>query len=81
MSGSPCPSSSASLAFGAGSERDEHAKIAVMVGSLLAAVLASAVLRRRNAVYRRIALADAVDDDGDGVPDAFQRRSPRDAPE
>ncbi|CAN7205966.1 Na+/H+ antiporter NhaA [Knoellia sp. LjRoot47] len=69
------------LAFGAGSERDEHAKIAVMVGSLLAAVLASAVLRRRNAVYRRIALADAVDDDGDGVPDAFQRRSPRDAPE
>lgn len=63
------------LAFGAGSARDEHAKIAVMVGSLLAAVLASVVLRRRNAAYRAIALEDEVDDDGDGVPDAFEPRS------
>ncbi|GAA4118688.1 Na+/H+ antiporter NhaA [Knoellia locipacati] len=68
------------LAFGAGSERDDHAKLAVMVGSLLAALLAAVVLRRRNAVHRRIALEDAVDDDGDGIPDAFQRRSSGDAP-
>ncbi|GGB76078.1 sodium:proton antiporter [Knoellia flava TL1] len=63
------------LAFGAGSERDEHAKLAVIVGSLLAAFFASVVLRRRNATYRQIALEDEVDHDGDGVPDAFQRGS------
>ncbi len=42
------------LAFGPGSEKDEHAKLAVIAGSVLAAVLASIVLRRRNAIYRRI---------------------------
>ncbi|EAQ00506.1 putative sodium/proton antiporter [Janibacter sp. HTCC2649] len=63
------------LAFGPGSPRDEHAKLAVIAGSVLAAVLASIVLRRRNAIYRRIAQEDTVDDDGDGVPDAFQDRS------
>ena len=68
------------LAFGPGSERDDHAKLAVIVGSLVAAVLASVVLRRRNAVYRRIALDDAVDGDGDGVPDAFAPRSGGDEP-
>jgi len=69
------------LAFGPGSDRDEHAKLAIIVGSVVAAVLASVVLRRRNAVYERIHLADQVDDDADGVPDAFQRRSGRDASE
>ncbi|MDT0214009.1 Na+/H+ antiporter NhaA [Rothia sp. ARF10] len=63
------------LAFGAGSERDDHAKLAVIVGSLVAAVLASVVLRRRNAVYRRIHLEDQLDSDRDGVPDAYQRGS------
>ncbi len=63
------------LAFGAGSERDEHAKLAIIVGSVIAAVLASVVLRRRNATYRRIALEEAADHDRDGVPDAFQRGS------
>ncbi|MFC7487207.1 Na+/H+ antiporter NhaA [Knoellia sp. CPCC 206453] len=62
------------LAFGPGSENDEHAKLAVIAGSVLAAVLASIVLRRRNAIYRRIEQEDNVDDDGDGVPDAFQDR-------
>ncbi|PRY59468.1 sodium/proton antiporter (NhaA family) [Knoellia remsis] len=66
------------LAFGAGSERDDHAKLAVIGGSLLAAVLASLVLRRRNAVYRRIHLEDQVDQDQDGIPDAFQERSDTD---
>jgi NhaA family Na+:H+ antiporter len=43
------------LAFGAGSERDQHTKAAVLAGSLLAAALAAVVLRRRNRVHRRIA--------------------------
>ena len=41
-------------AFGAGSERANHVKLAVLIGSLLAATLATVVLRIRNGVYRRI---------------------------
>lgn len=62
------------LAFGAGSERDEHVKIGVLVGSLLAASLASVLLRARNRVYRRIEAEETRDDDHDGVPDVFQDR-------
>ena len=46
------------LAFGAGSERDEHVKAAVLVGSLVSALLAAVVLVRRNAVYRRLRAAE-----------------------
>jgi NhaA family Na+:H+ antiporter len=60
------------LAFGAGSPRDEHVKVAVLVGSLLAAFLAALVLRRRNAVYREIERTESLDADGDGVPDCFE---------
>jgi Na+:H+ antiporter, NhaA family len=42
------------LAFGSGSERDEHVKVGVLTGSLLAALLAAVVLRARNRTYRRI---------------------------
>jgi NhaA family Na+:H+ antiporter len=42
------------LAFGAGSERDDHVKVGVLAGSLLAALLATVVLRLRNRVYRRL---------------------------
>jgi len=42
------------LAFGPGSEADEHVKVGILVGSLVAAALASVVLRARNRVYRRI---------------------------
>jgi NhaA family Na+:H+ antiporter len=61
------------LAFGAGSERDEHVKLAVLVGSLLSALLATVVLRARNRVYRRIEELEETDLDLDGVPDAFQQ--------
>lgn len=61
------------LAFGAGSDRDDHVKLAVLMGSLTAAVLASVVLRTRNRVYRRIALEESEDHDHDGIPDVFQR--------
>src|SRR5215218_8981568 len=43
------------LAFGAGSERNEHVKVAVLTGSLTAAALAAVVLRARERVYRRMA--------------------------
>jgi len=60
------------LAFGAGSVRDEHVKVGVLTGTLLAALLATAVLKPRDRHYRRIAEAEARDDDGDGVPDVYQ---------
>jgi NhaA family Na+:H+ antiporter len=42
------------LAFGAGSERNDDVKVAVLAGSLLAAALATVLLRLRNRAYRRI---------------------------
>jgi NhaA family Na+:H+ antiporter len=63
----------AELGFGPGSPHDEHAKVAVLTGSLTAAVLAGVVLRARNRHYRRIAAQERVDEDGDGIPDVFER--------
>jgi len=60
------------LAFGTGSPRDEHVKLAVLTGSVLSALLATVVLRTRNRVYRRLEELESRDDDGDGIPDAFQ---------
>ncbi|WP_406829354.1 Na+/H+ antiporter NhaA [Pedococcus sp. KACC 23699] len=60
------------LAFGLGSPRDEHVKLGILVGSLVAAALATIVLRTRNRVYRRLEELESRDDDGDGIPDAFQ---------
>lgn len=60
------------LAFGTGSPRDEHVKLAVLVGSLTAAALATVVLRARNRVYRRLAELESRDDDGNGIPDSFE---------
>jgi NhaA family Na+:H+ antiporter len=59
------------LAFGAGSVRDEHAKVGVLVGTVVGALLATVVLRLRNRRYRRLAEREQVDADGDGVPDVF----------
>ena len=62
------------LAYGAGSERDQHVKVAVLAGSLLAALAAAVVLRLRNRVYRRLAAAECVDADHDQIPDVYQHR-------
>jgi Na+:H+ antiporter, NhaA family len=60
------------LAFGAGSLRDDHAKVGVLVGSLAAALLASVLLRLRNRRYMRIEEEERRDADRDGVPDVYQ---------
>ena len=63
------------LAFGAGSERDDSVKLAVLIGSLLSALIASVLLRIRNQVYRRIAELESRDDDADGIPDVYERET------
>ncbi|MFF1827946.1 Na+/H+ antiporter NhaA [Paenarthrobacter sp. NPDC058040] len=61
------------LSFGAGSAHNDHAKVAILAGSLVSAVLAAVVLKARNRRYRQVAAEEQRDDDGDGVPDVFAR--------
>ncbi|MBK5217152.1 MAG: Na+/H+ antiporter NhaA [Propionibacteriales bacterium] len=60
------------LAFGAGSLRDDHVKVGVLAGSVLASVLAALILRSRNHAYRRIREAETIDTDTDGIPDVYE---------
>ena len=62
------------LAFGPGSSRDDHVKVAVLTGSVLSSLLAAALLRSRNRVYKRIEAEERVDTDADGVPDVYENR-------
>jgi len=63
----------AELSFGSESAHNDDAKIAIMIASVLASVAASVILLARNRRYRRIAEQEAVDSDGDGVPDVYER--------
>lgn len=62
------------LAFGYGTRAGADVKIGVLVGSVVAGVLASLVLLSRNAAYRRIHLFETADADHDGVPDVYESR-------
>ncbi|GAA2159966.1 sodium/proton antiporter (NhaA family) [Humibacillus xanthopallidus] len=61
------------LAFGGGSERDDHVKLAVLAGSLIAALLATGVLRLRNTHYRDVHARETEDRDLDGIPDVYEQ--------
>ncbi|MDQ4490361.1 Na+/H+ antiporter NhaA [Sinomonas sp. ASV486] len=68
----------AELSFDEASAHREHAKAAILAGSLTAALLAAVVLRARNRHYRSVQQLESVeagDADGDGVPDAFEREA------
>jgi NhaA family Na+:H+ antiporter len=60
------------LAFGGDPLRGEHVTVGVLVGSLIASVLAAGVLRARNRAYRALEVVEQVDADRDGVPDVFE---------
>jgi NhaA family Na+:H+ antiporter len=62
------------LAFGVG--QDEHVKVAVLAGSVAAALLAAVILRLRNGVYRRIHEREIADRDHDGIPDVYEDDQP-----
>jgi NhaA family Na+:H+ antiporter len=59
------------LAFGTDAGREAHLKVGVLTGSVVAAVLATVVLRSRNRAYRQIEREESADADDDGVPDVF----------
>lgn len=61
------------LSFGLGSPLNDAAKVGVLLASLLAALLASAVLIPRNRRYAAIELAETLDADADGIPDVFEQ--------
>ena len=61
------------LSFSVDDPAHDLAKAAVLKASVLAAILAGALLSVRNRHYRKIAERDAVDADSDGVPDVYQR--------
>jgi Na+:H+ antiporter, NhaA family len=60
------------LAFGLGSAEDNQVKVGVLAGSLLAGLLATAILRARNRTYRRLCEAEERDSDHDGTPDVYE---------
>lgn len=60
------------LAYETGSANDDIVKVAVLTGSLLAALLAAVVLRLRNRHYRSVWLMETRDGDHDGVPDIYE---------
>jgi len=62
------------LAFGYGTPAGDDVKIGVLVGSVVAGLLASAVLLTRNKAYRRIYEIETTDADHDGVPDIYGSR-------
>jgi NhaA family Na+:H+ antiporter len=63
----------AELSFGQGSIQDDHAKVGILAASMLAALLATLVLRTRNRQYRLAEEAEQVDSDQDGIPDVYQQ--------
>jgi NhaA family Na+:H+ antiporter len=65
----------AELSFGNGSLHDDHAKVGILAASLIAALLATVVLRTRNRQYRLAEELEKVDSDHDGVPDVYQDRT------
>lgn len=60
------------LAYGAQSARHDTVKVAVLTGSVLAALLAAGLLRARNRHYREVFELETTDADQDGVPDVYR---------
>lgn len=65
------------LAFGAGSTRDDHVKVAVLTGSIISSLIAGVVLKSRDRVHRRLEEAERLDSDQDGIPDVYEQSERR----
>ena len=62
----------AELSFPHGSPHTEDAKIAILFGSITAAVLGAIILSRRNKHYKAVAEKEELDENHDGIPDVFE---------
>ena len=68
------------IGYGAGSESYDHAKVGILGGTLLAALLAAVVLRLRNRRYKQLYAEEQRDVDQDGIPDAWDPVDDRSSP-
>ncbi|MFF3938293.1 Na+/H+ antiporter NhaA [Streptomyces phaeofaciens] len=64
------------LAFEGDAALTDEVKAAVLVGSLIAATLATVLLKLRNARYRTLYEAEERDEDLDGIPDVYEQDDP-----
>ncbi|MFI1658701.1 Na+/H+ antiporter NhaA [Streptomyces sp. NPDC020472] len=64
------------LAFAGDAALTEEVKAAVLTGSLVAAVLASVLLKLRVRKYRALCADEERDDDEDGIPDIYEQDDP-----
>ncbi|WP_333739529.1 Na+/H+ antiporter NhaA [Streptomyces sp. IBSBF 2806] len=64
------------LAFEGDPVLTDEAKAAVLLGSLIAASLATVLLKLRNAKYRRMCENEERDEDLDGIPDVYEQDDP-----
>jgi Na+:H+ antiporter, NhaA family len=59
------------LAYGAESESYDHAKVGILGGTVVAALIAAVILRLRNRRYKAMHEEEQRDVDRDGIPDAW----------
>ncbi|ELS55147.1 Na+/H+ antiporter NhaA [Streptomyces viridochromogenes] len=64
------------LAFEGDAALSDEVKAAVLLGSLIAAVLATVLLKIRNTKYRRMVEEEERDDDASGIPDIYEQDEP-----
>ncbi|KUM79512.1 Na+/H+ antiporter NhaA [Streptomyces curacoi] len=64
------------LAFEGDAALTDEVKAAVLIGSLIAAALATVLLKIRNTKYRRMVEEEERDDDASGIPDIYEQDEP-----
>lgn len=64
------------LAFAGDATLTDEIKAAVLIGSLIAAVIACVLLKLRNRRYRELTEAEERDEDHDGIPDIYEEDKP-----
>ncbi|MDX3534292.1 Na+/H+ antiporter NhaA [Streptomyces sp. MB09-01] len=64
------------LAFAGDPVLTDEIKAAVLIGSLIAAVIAGIMLKLRNRTYRALTDAEERDEDHDGIPDIYEEHNP-----
>ena len=64
------------LAFDGDASTTDEVKAAVLVASLIAAGLATVLLKLRNAKYRALYETEERDEDLDGIPDVYEQDDP-----